>query len=167
MEEYMAYGLFPLSASFGVGEVTNEETPVSKLAVPMPNFHVAKLPEEMNDDFCARVELAVVNIVGWYACGEHKVCVEVVPNQGRVNRVFERADVPYRPRLEPGFEACEETTKKRKQDVGAGPSAKCVKVSGRKAAPAKPPAVSIAVSDFLTAFEDCPVEDCGGEDHSF
>jgi hypothetical protein len=47
----------------------------------VPDFRVTKFLEEMNDsDFRKRVELAVANIVGWYAHGEHKVCVEVVPN---------------------------------------------------------------------------------------
>jgi hypothetical protein len=50
--------------------------------------------------------------MGRYTCGEHKVYVEVVPNQGRVNRVFECTGVPYGPRLELGSEACEEDAKK-------------------------------------------------------
>jgi hypothetical protein len=58
MEEYMACGLLPLSVSFSLGEVANEETPMSKLAAPMLDFPIARLPEEMNDGFRARVELA-------------------------------------------------------------------------------------------------------------
>jgi hypothetical protein len=85
VEEYMACKLFSLLASFGLCEVTNGEMPVLKLAVPMKDFCVAKLPEEMNDDFHARVELTTANVVGRCARGEHKVCVEVMPNQGRVN----------------------------------------------------------------------------------
>jgi hypothetical protein len=72
-----------------------------------------------------------------YVRREHKACVEMVPNGGRVNRVFEQADVPYGPRLVPGSEACEEATKKRKSDTGARPSEKRVKVSSRKAMPTK------------------------------
>jgi hypothetical protein len=92
--EYMACGLFPLSVSFDLGEIAYGETPVSKLTVPMPDFPVAKLLEMTNDGFWVRVLLATVNVVGWYAREEHKVCVEVVPNEGRVNRVFEQAGVP-------------------------------------------------------------------------
>jgi hypothetical protein len=51
---------------------------------------------------------------------EHKAYIEILPNQGRVNRVFENAGVPYGPRLELSSEASEEATKKRKQDVGVG-----------------------------------------------
>jgi hypothetical protein len=137
MEEYMACRLFPLSVSFNLGEIADGETSVLKLAIPMPEFPVARRPEEMNDGFRVRVELAAVNVVGWYAYREHKVCVEAVPNEGRVNRVFEKAGIPYGPRLEPGFEACKEAMKKRKSDVGVGPSGKCTKVSGQKAVPAK------------------------------
>jgi hypothetical protein len=51
VEEYMACGLFPLSASFGFGEVADGEMPVSKLSTPMPDFWVARLLEETNDGF--------------------------------------------------------------------------------------------------------------------
>jgi hypothetical protein len=43
--------------------------------------------------------------------------------------------VCYRPRLEHGSRGSEEAAKKRKNDIGAEPSAaKCVKVSSQKAA---------------------------------
>jgi hypothetical protein len=108
VEEYMACELFLLPASFGLGEIAEGETPVSKLVVPMPTFPIVRLPEEMNDGFVARVELAAVNVVGLYARREHKVCAKAVLNDGQVNRVFEQLGVPYGPRLEHGSEACEE-----------------------------------------------------------
>jgi hypothetical protein len=61
---------------------------VSKLSAPMPDFPVVKLPEETNDRFRARVELAAANVVGRYTRGEHKVCIEVLLNRGRVNGFF-------------------------------------------------------------------------------
>jgi hypothetical protein len=51
MEEYLARGPFPLSVSFGLGEVADGETPVSKLSAPMPDFWVARFPEETNVGF--------------------------------------------------------------------------------------------------------------------
>jgi hypothetical protein len=42
IEEYMACGLFPLSASFDLGEIADSEMPMSKLALPSPNFPVAR-----------------------------------------------------------------------------------------------------------------------------
>jgi hypothetical protein len=39
----------------------------------------------------------MVNIIGRYAHGEHDVCVVALPNDGRVNRVFEQAGVAYGP----------------------------------------------------------------------
>jgi hypothetical protein len=101
IEEYMASGLFPLLVSFNLGEIAEEETLVSKLPVPLPEFPVARCSEEMNDGFWARMELAAVNVVGRYVRGEHKACVEMVPNRGRVNRVLEQANLPYEPHLEP------------------------------------------------------------------
>jgi hypothetical protein len=67
VEEYMACGHFPLSVSFSLGEIAEGETPVSKLAVPLAEFPVARHPEETNDDFWARVEFAAVNVLGRYA----------------------------------------------------------------------------------------------------
>jgi hypothetical protein len=51
VEEYMACMLFPLSKSFGLGEVANGETLVLKLTLPLPKFPVARLPGETNDGF--------------------------------------------------------------------------------------------------------------------
>jgi hypothetical protein len=49
--------------------------------------------------------------------------------------------VPYGPRLEPRSEVNKEATKKRRNDAGAGPAGKCVKVSGSKVAALKDPVV--------------------------
>jgi hypothetical protein len=142
IEEYMSCGLFPLSTSFSLGEVEDKETPVSKINLPIPDFLVDRLPDETNDRFRVRVELAVKNVVGSYACGEHDACIMVVLNEGRLSWVFEQADVPYGPRLEPGSEASKETMIKRKNDAGEGPMSKCEKVSGQKSTALKPPTTS-------------------------
>jgi hypothetical protein len=76
VEEYMACGLSPLSANFNLGEIAEGETPVSKLLVPLPEFPVARHPEDTNDGFWARVELTTVNVFGQYVCGEHKVVLK-------------------------------------------------------------------------------------------
>jgi hypothetical protein len=94
VEEYMACGLFPFSVSFNLGEIAEGETPVSNLVVPLLESPVIRRPEETNDGFQVRVELATVIFAVQYACGEHKACVEIVPNGGRVNRVFEQTSVP-------------------------------------------------------------------------
>jgi hypothetical protein len=77
VEEFMAYGLYPLSASFGLGEIVDRETPVSMLHLLLPELPIMRLPNEMNDHFYVRVELTVENIVrgggGGYAHGEHDV----------------------------------------------------------------------------------------------
>jgi hypothetical protein len=124
VEEYMACGLFPLSANFDLGEVVEGETLMSKLVVPMPTFPLARLPNETNDSFVARVEPAAANVIGRYARGEHDVCIVVVPNEGRANWVFEQVGVPCGPRLEPGSEASKEAVQKCKSDVGTAPAGK-------------------------------------------
>jgi hypothetical protein len=115
-EEYMAWRLFPLLDSFGLREIEDGERPVSKITLPLPEFPVARFPEETDDHFRARVELAIENVLGSYASGEHDACIAAVPNEGRLNQVFEQADVPYGARLEPGSEASKEAAKKRKND---------------------------------------------------
>jgi hypothetical protein len=155
VEEYMACGLFPLSTSFNFGKIAVGETLVSKLTIPLPDFSVARRLEETNVGFRARVELAVVNVIGWYAHGEHKVCVEMILNGGQVDKVFEQAGVPCGTCMEPSSKACKEDAKKRKSNIGARPSGKWAKVSGQKAIPAKasvaPRGVSVAPSKTVLA----------------
>jgi hypothetical protein len=125
--------LYPLLANFGLGEVVDRETPVSKLCLPLPEFPIARLPDEMNGHFHVRVELVAENIMGTYACGEHDVCITSVLNGGRLNRMFEQAGVLYGPHSEPGSKASKEAERKRKDDVGTGSARKHAKVSSRKA----------------------------------
>jgi hypothetical protein len=103
VDEFMAYGLYPLLMSFGLGEIVDREMPVSKLHLPLPEFPIAMLPNETNDHFCVRVELVAVNIMGSYARGEHDVCIALVSNEGSVNRVFEQAGMPFGPPFGAGF----------------------------------------------------------------
>jgi hypothetical protein len=77
--------------SFGLGDIVDGDTPMSKLTLPLSEFPVARLPKETNDGFRVRVELAVVNVVGRYAHREHDACIVVVSNDGQGNRVFEQA----------------------------------------------------------------------------
>jgi hypothetical protein len=123
IEEFMACGLYPLSANFGLGKVVDRETPVSKLCLPLLEFPFARHPDEMNGHFRVRVELAVENIMGGgggYAHAEHDVCVVSVSYRDRVNWVFEQAGVTYSPRSELGSEASKEAVRKRRDDVGVG-----------------------------------------------
>jgi hypothetical protein len=94
---------------------------MSKLSVPMSDFLITGLLEETNGQFYARVELAMTNIIGRYTHGEHKVSIEALPNGSRVNRVFEHAGMPYRPRLEPSSMVNAEAAKNRKKTPVLGP----------------------------------------------
>jgi hypothetical protein len=51
VEEYMAWRLFPLLDGFGLGEIEDGETPVSKITLPLPEFPIARFPEETDDHF--------------------------------------------------------------------------------------------------------------------
>jgi hypothetical protein len=74
-----------------------------QLSAPMADFLVMRLPGWTSDQFCARVELVAGDVVGRYTRGEHEVCVEALPNHGRVNRGFEHVGVPYGHRLDPAL----------------------------------------------------------------
>jgi hypothetical protein len=39
VEEYLASGMFPLLDGFGFGEIADDDTPVSKIVVPLPDYH--------------------------------------------------------------------------------------------------------------------------------
>jgi hypothetical protein len=56
--------------------------PVSKITLPLPEFPIARLPEDSNDHFRARVELAAENVMGSYIHGEHDACILALPNRG-------------------------------------------------------------------------------------
>jgi hypothetical protein len=133
VEEYMACRLFPLLASFSLGEVSDGAAPDSRLSLPLLEFPVAKVMDETDDRFHMRVELAAENIMGRYDRGEHDVCLAVVPNECRLNQVFMQASVSYGPRLELGSEASKEAARKGKDAAGAGPAGKRVKVPSQKA----------------------------------
>jgi hypothetical protein len=66
-----------------LGEIVDGETLVLKLCLALPEFPVARPPDETNDRFCVRVELAAKNVMRGYARGEHDVCIASVPNEGR------------------------------------------------------------------------------------
>jgi hypothetical protein len=76
VEKYMACGIFPLSASFNLGEIADRETLVSKLAVPLQEFPVARCLKEANHGFRVKVELVAANIVGPHLEPGFEVCKE-------------------------------------------------------------------------------------------
>jgi hypothetical protein len=125
--------MFPLSVNFGFGEIAEGETPpTSKVTLPLPVFPVTKLQGESNDRFLARIELGTENAVGSYVRVEHDACIMVLSNGGRLNQVFEKAGVPYSPRLDPSTEASAEAVRKGKVDGGVRPVGKQVKIGGKK-----------------------------------
>jgi hypothetical protein len=130
VEEYMACGLFPLSMSLDLGEIAVEETPVSKLPI-------ARLPEESNDGFQGRVEVAMVNVVWKYSHGEHRHCRTEVMLTGCLNRPGYHTG-----HLEPGSEASKEAALKHKSDAAVGPAGKHVKAFDCKTVPSKMLAVA-------------------------
>jgi hypothetical protein len=102
MEEYVAWDMHSLAAGVSFDKVATVATPVSKLRVPLPKF-VAVHKNNVGDvQFLAWVEPEAEGIVGSYSCPEHDVCVANLPNGGRLNWVFELAEVAYGPWPEPG-----------------------------------------------------------------
>jgi hypothetical protein len=46
VQEYLACGMFPLSANFSFAEIVDGETPVSKVTLPLPEVLLIKLQGE-------------------------------------------------------------------------------------------------------------------------
>jgi hypothetical protein len=88
VEEYLACDMFPLSVSFSFTDIGDGETLVSMVTMSLPVFPLAKLQVESDDHFLTRVELGAENVVDSYGRTEHDACVQVLPNTGRLNRVF-------------------------------------------------------------------------------
>jgi hypothetical protein len=101
-------------ACFGFGEIAEGKTPVSKLTVPLPEFHAAKAKGESDAQILARVELEAENILGCYSRLKHEASIKSLPNGGYLNRVFEMAVITYSPRPPPGTEASVEAVQKRR-----------------------------------------------------
>jgi hypothetical protein len=70
-------GFPPLSVSFNLGEIVDDETPMSKITLPLLDFPVAKFPQEMDDHFLVRGSKLQM-----YAHGEQDACIVVVPIMG-------------------------------------------------------------------------------------
>jgi hypothetical protein len=141
VEEYMACGMYPLSASISFERVTDSVTPVSRLKLPLPKFHAVRQGDEDDVLFLVRVELEAEGVVGSYTHLENDVCMAGLPNGGRLNWVFELADVLYGSRPVPSTDAFTEASRKRKMDAAGKMTVKRAKAAEKK----KAESVNIAV----------------------
>jgi hypothetical protein len=71
VEEFLAWGLWPLGEQFGF-RVETKESPLSKVMVQMPQIAAAIGEWESEAKFGARVENAANLLVGNYNTAEHK-----------------------------------------------------------------------------------------------
>jgi hypothetical protein len=83
VEEFIAFGMYPLAASSGLDRVATRMMPVSMLKVPLSKFAVIRKDDNEDDvQFLARVELEAEGIVSSYTKAEHDSCLAHVPNGG-------------------------------------------------------------------------------------
>jgi hypothetical protein len=134
IEEFVAYGVWPLVASVSFDQVSVDAIAVSKLKVPLPKFVAAHRDGEDEADFLARVELEAKVIVGSYTCPEHDACIAGLENNGRLYRVLELARLAYEPRSIPCSNAPTEVSKKRKMDATGKGLLKCPRAPRKKVA---------------------------------
>jgi hypothetical protein len=90
VEEYLACGagVWPLGATWDLGEVETAEAPLSKVTVPLPKVSAMKGSKNSDRDFVARIATAANKLVGCYGATEHRICLGQIP-KGRLNCVFE------------------------------------------------------------------------------
>jgi hypothetical protein len=132
VEEFVACGMHPLAAGVGFDKVATLVTPVSKLRVPLPKFVAVHKDDEDNVQFLTRVELEAEGIVGSYTRPEHDACVTNLRNGGRLNQVFELAEVAYGPQPEPGTEEFTGPSKKMRMDAAGKNSSKHARALEKK-----------------------------------
>jgi hypothetical protein len=105
------------------------------VVTPLPKFGVVKPEGESDERFITKVAERAEKLVGRYNLKEHEACVAHIPNNGRLNRVFEEAGIEYVARPRPDdTPASAGASKKGKGEALAKPAAKD---GGR--APRKPP----------------------------
>jgi hypothetical protein len=111
--EYLACGMYPLSASVNFAEVADGTTPVSRVKLPLLKLRAICSDDEDDVQFLAGVKLEAEGVAGGYTCPKHDAYVMSMQNRGRLNHVFELAGVTYGPQPEPGIEAHTEASRKR------------------------------------------------------
>jgi hypothetical protein len=90
VEEFVAYGMYPLASSFGFRDVTIDTMAVSKVKTPLPVFPVEPVLAEDVGRFLAKVETEAERILGNFDPKEHDALVTgKLPNCGQLNWVFE------------------------------------------------------------------------------
>jgi hypothetical protein len=97
VEEFLACGMWPLSKKFGF-EVEMKETPLLKVVAPMLKVTPTIGAQELEADFEKWIVNAASLLVGNYNTTEHNTYKGL--RYGRLNRVFELADVLCQPRPE-------------------------------------------------------------------
>jgi hypothetical protein len=132
IEEYLACGMYPLSADVGFERVVDGVNPVSRLKLPLPKFEAVRKDDGDNVHFLVRVDLDAEGVVGSYTRPEHDACIASLRNGGRLNHVFELARVAYGSRPVPGTNAFTEASKKRKMDVARKPPLKHMKAPEKR-----------------------------------
>jgi hypothetical protein len=132
VEEFVSYGLHPLAAGVGFNKVATLLSLASKLRVPLPKFVVVRKDNEDDIQFLAQVELEGERIVGSYTRLEHDACIVNLHSGGRLNRVFDLAEVAYGPRPEPGTEEFTKASKKRTMDAARKNLSKHARVLKKK-----------------------------------
>jgi hypothetical protein len=97
VEEFLACGLWPLSAKFGF-KVEMKESPLSKVVVPMLQVTPIIGAQEPGAAFEAWIVNSMNLLVGNYNITEHNAYSGL--QHGRLNRILELAEVLYQPQPE-------------------------------------------------------------------
>jgi hypothetical protein len=75
IEEYLTCSLWPLRATWDLGEVEKEEAPLSKVTIPLPRVLAMKGSQELDSDFVTRIAAAANRLIGNYSAMEHRICL--------------------------------------------------------------------------------------------
>jgi hypothetical protein len=106
VEEFVACRMYPLASSFGFRDVMVGMTAVSKVKTQLPLFPVELASTEGAGCFLVNVKVDAERVLGSFRLMEYNALVTAkLPNNGRLNRVFEQMGILYAPHPLSGTEA--------------------------------------------------------------
>jgi hypothetical protein len=98
VEEYMAWKIFPLAASFGFESVPLGMPAISRVETPLPLFAMGTIAAEHADHFLAEVEMETKKVMGSFRPREYDALrLMNIPNGDRLNRIFKQMGISYSP----------------------------------------------------------------------
>jgi hypothetical protein len=97
LEEFVAADIWPCQPRWGSWAFKTQILPGLDYDVRSPKFNVKRPDRKTDKEIFAKVEKKVVQMIGNYTLREWEFAQKILKHQSRVNRVFDKMNVPYPP----------------------------------------------------------------------